>query len=273
MASRKTVEQFIAESIKVHGNKYDYSNIAYKNNNSKIEIICPEHGPFSVWAKGHYQRKTGCPICGIGALNYIKHTIKNRKTQEQFLEDAKAVHGDTYDYSMCVYVGGKVKMPIICKKHGIFYQHMEGHINAKQGCRKCYWDSKKGRKGESGYCLMYFQTYPEKKEVPAILYVARMQHKNDDFIKIGITTKESIRKRYYFKTKDGTVITSLVEAPKTLYDAFLEETQLLSVLKPFRYYPNRKFGGYTECVKINDEVIAFLEDYFAINISNLLESK
>ena len=44
--SRKPLEQFIEGARKVHGNKYDYSRVQYKNNKEKIEIICPIHGSF-----------------------------------------------------------------------------------------------------------------------------------------------------------------------------------------------------------------------------------
>lgn len=272
MPARQTIEQFIERSAKIHNNKYDYSSVIYKNNTTKVKIVCPKHGPFLVIPKNHSTHGSGCAICGIGAVNYHNHTIKSRITHEEFLIRAKNVHGDRYDYSMCTYTGGKVKMPIICAKHGIFYQHAENHINLKRNCGKCYNETKIGRAGVSGYCATFFQTYPERKDIPAIIYVARMRHKNDDFLKIGITVKDSVKKRYYSKTKNGTIITPLIEQQESLYSAFLKEAQLLATLKPFRYFPNRKFGGYTECFKINKEVISFLESYFNINMSNILEN-
>lgn len=266
MASKKTLEQFIEQSKIIHGDKYDYSNTVYRNNHSLIEIICPDHGPFSVYARNHSLKKTGCPKCGIVAMNYKSHAIKGRKTHEQFLMDAFLVHGNKFDYSLCNYIGGKVKMPIICRTHGIFYQHAENHINSKRGCRKCYNESMRGKTGKSGYCATYFESYPEKKNNPALIYIARMQHKNDDFIKIGITTKESVKARYWSKTKNGTIITPLLEQFETLYDAYLKEKELISILSLYRYFPNRKFGGYTECFKNSKDVFNLLESFFGINI-------
>lgn len=46
-------EEFIIKANKVHGNKYDYSLIDYKNNKTKICIICPEHGEFWQLANSH----------------------------------------------------------------------------------------------------------------------------------------------------------------------------------------------------------------------------
>ena len=44
MGKRKTTEQFIAEAKAVHGDKYDYSKVEYKNNKTKVCIICPIQG-------------------------------------------------------------------------------------------------------------------------------------------------------------------------------------------------------------------------------------
>ncbi|MCQ2069413.1 MAG: hypothetical protein MJY68_10065 [Bacteroidaceae bacterium] len=58
---------------------------------------------------------------------------------EEFIQKAKAVHGDRYDYSKVEYVNSSTKVCIICKKHGEFWQipfsHLKGH-----GCVKCRAD-------------------------------------------------------------------------------------------------------------------------------------
>lgn len=59
---RKTKEQFIADSITIHGNKYDYSKVEYINNQTKVCIICPIHGEFWQTPNMHL-RNRGCPIC------------------------------------------------------------------------------------------------------------------------------------------------------------------------------------------------------------------
>jgi len=41
-----TKEEFIKRSKEIHGNKYDYSLVKYKNNRTKVKIICPKHGIF-----------------------------------------------------------------------------------------------------------------------------------------------------------------------------------------------------------------------------------
>ena len=61
---RKTKEQFIEESHRVHGNKYDYSKVEYQGNQEKVCIICPIHGEFWQVAGSHLQGH-GCKECDI----------------------------------------------------------------------------------------------------------------------------------------------------------------------------------------------------------------
>jgi hypothetical protein len=59
-----------------------------------------------------------------------------KKTKEQFLKEAKEVHGNKYDYSLVDYVNNSSKVKIICPIHGVFEQSPSHHING-QNCRKC----------------------------------------------------------------------------------------------------------------------------------------
>lgn len=60
---KHSTPQFIEDSIKVHGNKYDYSLVNYTKWNIKVKIICPYHGIFEQEANSHKQG-IGCPTCG-----------------------------------------------------------------------------------------------------------------------------------------------------------------------------------------------------------------
>ena len=53
MAKKKTTEEFIKDSIEVHGDKYDYSKSEYINAKTKIIIICPKHGEFEQKPNNH----------------------------------------------------------------------------------------------------------------------------------------------------------------------------------------------------------------------------
>lgn len=46
MGKKLTEEEVISRFRDVHGDKYDYSKVVYVDMNSKVTIICPEHGEF-----------------------------------------------------------------------------------------------------------------------------------------------------------------------------------------------------------------------------------
>lgn len=53
---------FLAKSLAVHGDRYDYSQVVYRGKPYKVTIICRKHGPFeqSPWKHEHGK---GCPVC------------------------------------------------------------------------------------------------------------------------------------------------------------------------------------------------------------------
>ena len=128
---RLTTESFIERAREVHGSIYDYSKVKYVNNKTKVCIVCPEHGEFWQTPSRHLCGDR-CPMC----------FKSKKKTTEQFITEAREIHGDKYDYSKVNYQGNKKKVEIICQKHGSFFMtplyHLQWH-----GCQKCY-DERRG---------------------------------------------------------------------------------------------------------------------------------
>lgn len=126
-SKRKRVDtaEFIRRARLVHGDKYDYSKVDFKNVHTKVDIICPIHGVFPRYPKAHW-RGDGCPKC----RNYFEWTI------EKFIQKAKEVHGDKYDYSKTIIEGRDIKTCIVCPKHGVFWQKPCEHLYGS-GCPKC----------------------------------------------------------------------------------------------------------------------------------------
>lgn len=62
--------------------------------------------------------------------------MSKRITKEEFIERARKVHGNIYDYSKSEYIDNITKVCIVCPIHGEFYQTPRGHLSGK-GCRKC----------------------------------------------------------------------------------------------------------------------------------------
>jgi hypothetical protein len=125
MPKRLTTREFVEKARAVHGDKYDYSEVEYVNNTTKVKIICPEHGEFWQRPNGHLQQN-GCPTCsGLKKLD-----------TDVFIKKSKLVHGDKYDYSEVRYRNTRTKVKIICPEHGEFWQRPNGHLRGA-GCYDC----------------------------------------------------------------------------------------------------------------------------------------
>lgn len=61
-------------------------------------------------------------------------------TTDEFLEKARKIHGELYNYSQVNYVDSRTPIIIICPIHGEFFQNPTCHINQKQGCPKCGYE-------------------------------------------------------------------------------------------------------------------------------------
>jgi very-short-patch-repair endonuclease/endogenous inhibitor of DNA gyrase (YacG/DUF329 family) len=135
---RKNTEQFIKKAQEVHGDEnYDYSQTKYINNNTKVKIICPEHGMFYTRPGDFLLNKSRCPECGK------ENSAKKRASNTDFfIKKAKEIHGNKYDYSLVDYKNNHEKIKIICPIHGVFEQSPNSHLGGN-GCIKC-----KNSKGE-----------------------------------------------------------------------------------------------------------------------------
>lgn len=126
---RFNTTDFIKKAIKIHGDKYDYSNVKYINARTKVDIICKIHGLFQQIPDSHFRAGAGCQQCGYATVSLPKTTRKG------FIEKSILIYGDIYDYNKVVYVDTTTKVIIICKTHGEFLQTPAGHFRG--GCKKC----------------------------------------------------------------------------------------------------------------------------------------
>ena len=135
---RSNLEEFIKKAKEVHGDKYDYSKVEYTNALNEVCIICPKHGEFLQRANEHL-KGYGCKECG----HEDTWNKRGRVTTKEFIEKAKEVHGDKYDYSDSEYKNMRTKIKIICHKHyknglehGVFFQNPYLHLKGS-GCPHC----------------------------------------------------------------------------------------------------------------------------------------
>lgn len=128
---KPTTEEWIKRVAPLYNYKFDYSKVKYIDNKTNVIIICPEHGEFLVTPGNHVKGNGGCPKCSAE----LRHKLFS-KTTEQFITEAKKVHGDKYNYSKSIYYNNKTKLTIICPEHGEFEQLAGSHL-AGAGCPAC----------------------------------------------------------------------------------------------------------------------------------------
>ena len=137
MGIRYSNQEWIAKVNIIHNNFYNYDKTIFKAAKDKVIITCPLHGDFEQKAN-HHMSGHGCKLCSSMHVGDIK-----RKSSDAFIEEANKIHENYYNYSEINYLGVKVKIKIICPKHGDFWQTPDSHINGKSGCPLCWEDKRK----------------------------------------------------------------------------------------------------------------------------------
>lgn len=139
MKNKKSTEDYINEVKKIHGDKYDYSKIIYINNHTNVCVICFKHGEFNI-RPDHLKNGSGCKEC-FKEEQSKRHLLTN----EQFIQKAKEIHNNKYDYSVTNYRGHRYGVDLICPIHGKFTQNAGDHLRGC-GCKECgkviMWDNR-----------------------------------------------------------------------------------------------------------------------------------
>jgi 16S rRNA G966 N2-methylase RsmD len=133
MTKRKTTEIFIQEAKDIFTPILDsFELIQYVNNKTKVTFICLRHEEKYDILPSSYLNGHRCPTCGNE-----NRSKSQRDTYEIFVEKARLVHGQLYDYLDKNYVNNKTDIHIYCKKHEYtFIQRPDNHLEG-QGCIKC----------------------------------------------------------------------------------------------------------------------------------------
>lgn len=129
-------KEFVRKAIAIHGCRYDYSQSEYVNSRTKIKIICPEHGEFFQTPHNHL-KGNGCPKCGR-----LKSDRSRTYDTGKFIDKARLIHNEKYDYSKTEYKGWNIPVRIICPEHGEFMQIPSNHLNGR-GCPECANEKRK----------------------------------------------------------------------------------------------------------------------------------
>lgn len=113
------------------------------------------------------------------------------------------------------------------------------------------------------YSTKYFEDNPDMKDVAAVFYVANLTHAitKEQFLKVGITTRNAHMRLSQEKHIDFTVLTEL---QMTLHQAFLVEQDVICNMRDLKFLPASNFGGRTECFVNNclEQLVSHIDESF-----------
>lgn len=226
--------EFEIRSRLVHGDRYDYSMVDYRNAHEKVKIICLDHGVYEMKPNAHTSGKQGCPKCGLKS-----RSILNTVPFDEFLRRSRKHHGDFYGYDESTYSGSDSEILITCPEHGDFKQraidHSKGH-----GCKKC------GR-NLNGFARSNFKDICGKNNHGiGSLYLIKCWNESELFYKVGITSHKNHKARFHgkFMPYQYEFISIVEDEASIIYDL---ETQIHRLLKKYSYLPLIEFKGMGEC--------------------------
>jgi len=129
--SKKSLDVFVKEAKKVHGDKYDYTNSVYSGSGGDIAIHCNAcNRDFEQRAYRHISGM-GCQVCAN------RKVAANRKvSKEEFLRRCIEKHGTLFDYTNIDFVSMGTPITLYCKNHGDFVILPSTHMNGA-GCKSC----------------------------------------------------------------------------------------------------------------------------------------
>ncbi len=193
-----------------------------------VTLICPEHGRQTSTPRALMINQYKCNRCAIDAMK-----DKTTKGYENFLEYARKVHGDKYEYPHPEeYVNRKSIITLICPEHGEFKKKVQKHL-AGQACFRCKIDQliAEGRL-PGGYSEEKFLVNPELAASAAHIYYLRV----GDYYKVGIT-KDHLERRVSsirHRAKQPVVVVDSFDC--TLLEAYRYEQAILSDFAEARVY-------------------------------------
>ena len=161
--AKPELDDLIARFKKVHGEKYDYSLTRYVNANTKVQIICPEHGVFEQ-TSWHHLEGMGCPKCGVE-----KRSETRRLTQEEFESNMRVVFGeDRVDLSNAWYVDSQTNVWVRCIEHDRSFEATPNNLFAGNwNCPKCRHNGvSKGENAVADYLeSLGFTVWQSKRDI------------------------------------------------------------------------------------------------------------
>lgn len=122
---QKDTTRFVEQARTLHGNHFRYERTIYTSRKDKLIVTCSTHGDIEVIPSVHLRAngRGGCHACMA-----MKLRKRFARTTDEFIAEARAIHGGRYDYSQTVYTNKEANVIIGCTEHGNFSQRAGVHV-------------------------------------------------------------------------------------------------------------------------------------------------
>lgn len=141
-----TTDSFIEKARTVHGDTYGYDKTVYIHSRKKVKIFCKKCNKYFEQEAGLHIGGHGCQKCWRPGA-WKKTGNKARMSQNDFINKARTIYGNRYDYSKVIYTGNKNNVTIICSVHGEFESNAGNFIHGHD-CYKCSMTENGNHKNE-----------------------------------------------------------------------------------------------------------------------------
>lgn len=225
--------------------------------------------PNRVWLKflrqegSHFIVEDKFGICKVAKNHLLNGWMPSIRVaidkNSYFINKAKNIHEDYYDYSKINYICDSKLITLICPKHGEFEITPHVHICGKGGCNKCGYDKVSVKNGENALGWTdsdwYNKALTSKNFDSFKCYIIRCYGDNEEFYKIGKTfrtlkdrfTKHKERMPYDYE------IIKVFEFKELNLESAKEISKMERVLKNQNkgqeYIPKHNIRGKFECFK------------------------
>lgn len=132
---KSTKEEFIQKAMRIHSDKYDYSEVVYENNRTPVKIWCKKHQEFFMQKPNVHLNGAGCKKCG-----YEKNSNTRAMKLDEFIKRSIEKYGkDKFDFSFVTLKNIDTKVKIICNIHGEFETTPHTFLSPRtiHGCYQC----------------------------------------------------------------------------------------------------------------------------------------
>lgn len=108
-----TLELFITKAKILHKDNFDYNLVEYINSITKVNIKCNKCNIIFAQVPNSHLRGAGCLNC--------ENKLRASNITE-FINKAKKIHNDKYDYNLGEYINSNTKIKIKCNKCNVFFE-------------------------------------------------------------------------------------------------------------------------------------------------------